>query len=88
MNIDDIHKSVSDMTDEELHEHLRRLRTARRAVPDRPKLDLECVENPVKPPKTSKPRKKKESSVPASSMLSLLGTLSPEQREQLLKELK
>ena len=82
MNIDDLHKSVTDMTDEELHNLLRDLRFKRRQVP----------EKPVKPkaettPRAAKAKPKSSEPMSKSATEALLGSLTPEQKLKLLKDL-
>ena len=87
MNIDDLHKSVSEMSDEELMEHLRMIRTARRAAPEKPAK----VAKPKIPSTTSTPRAKKSKAstgISTEQAQALLSSLTPEQKLLLLKEVK
>ena len=82
MNIDDLHKSVSDMSDEELQMLLRDLRFRRRQVPEKPvKVKAETTSRQAK----AKP--KSEESMSKAATQALLGSLTPEQKLKLLKDL-
>ena len=82
MNIDDLHKSVTDMTDEELHNLLRDLRFKRRQVPEKPvKTKAETA------PRQPKAKSKAEEPMSKSATKALLGSLTPEQKLKLLKDL-
>ena len=87
MNIDDLHKSVSEMSDEELMEHLRMIRTARRTATEKPAK----VAKPKIPSTTSTPRAKKSKAstgISTEQAQALLSSLTPEQKLLLLKEVK
>ena len=85
MNIDDIHKSVTDMTDEELHELLRDLRFKRRQAPEKPvktKAKAEASDTPKKPRTSKRPE-----ALSAASAMAVLGSLTQEQKLALLKDM-
>lgn len=83
-NLDDLaviagHKSISDMTDEELLEHLRRTRLSRRQTKH---ADLKLSEAAL-----PKRKVKKQTTPAAPSVDASLASLSAEQLEALLKQL-
>ena len=85
MNIDDLHKSVTDMTDEELHELLRDLRFNRRQAPEKPvkaKAKAEVSNTPKKPNTPKQPE-----ALSAASAMAVLGSLTKEQKLALLKDM-
>lgn len=73
MNIDDLSKRVSQMTEEELIEHLNRIRSER-------------VIRTVPPKKAGAARVKQAKTKDA--LATLLGSLTPDQRAALLKKLE
>ena len=76
MNQDDLsNKSISQMTDEELHAYMKELRSNRRKQPEKP------AKKQTKKSSGDSGKKKKD------DMQEMLKNLSPEEKEKLLKDL-
>lgn len=72
MNIDDLNQSISEMTEDELKNLLREMRSSRRKV----------QEKPAKKTTSSKPKKSSK-----DALAEAVSSMTDEQKEKLLKEL-